>query len=255
MKYWTNAVARMYELPIRTSVKVAEIYVNVIVETEGNTHAGFLEVFHNGKRGWIAETLAEPYNQGLPKDCIKIDNQTPDLKDFEQYFLFRGLKQVNACGELCICFALGLTMADFMNTWEVTSPKLFKQIMGTAMRMSGTYKTDLAQMCEAYAVDTEYLETMTLDPYLKRSRYTPGLLQYLAEKGYPIVGCKMDANTGRLRGSGIGHWVLITKVIPERNGYGIVELYNPAPNRIEQYSWQEFIATAPQPTGIWIPKE
>lgn len=253
MKFFTNAVARMYELPSRTSAKGPEITVNTIIEVLLDDGT-FLEVIHNTRHGFILNTLANPYVESLPKNCVQIDTQTPELTDFEQYFLYRGLKQVNACGELSICKALGLTMLDFMDTWEIKSPSLFKRIMSGG-RMRGTSKEDLRDMCTAYAVESKTMEAVTKDPYLNRSRYTPALLENLAETGYPIVGCKMYGVTGRLRGQGVGHWVMVTAVEPERMG-GLVYLYNPAPNRIERYDWDQFIAaTGNYPTGIWIPKE
>jgi hypothetical protein len=68
-----------------------------------------------------------------------------------------------------------------------------------------------------------------------------------------IASVNMDGGTGWLRGSGVLHWVVVTKVIPERNGLGFVEVYNPAMNRIEYYSWQEFINSARMPYGVYAP--
>lgn len=255
MKFWTNTYASFRKGPSTSSPKWQDLPEKTVVEYYDAPFEGWCTVGYGGNVGYIANTLIEPYQENLPKDCVKIDNQTPEINDFQQFFLFRGLKQLNACGQLSICYALGLNMSDFMDTWEITNPNLFKRIMTAAMRMSGTYKTDLRDMCRAYSLEVPYMETVTLDPWLKRSRYTPAKLQELSETGYPIVGVKMDAVSGRLRGSGTGHWVLVTKVIPERNGYGLVEIYNPAPNRLEQYSYAEFLASANYPTGIWIPKD
>lgn len=255
MKYFVNTYASFRKGPSTTAPKWQDLPEKTVVDYLGEPYLGWSAVEYMGKLGYIANTLIEPYWETLPKNCVKIDNQTPEENDFAQYFLYRGLKQLNACGQLSICMALGLSMSDFMDTWEITNPSLFKRIMTATMRMSGTYKTDLRDMCRAYSLEVPYMETVTLDPWLKRSRYTPAVLERLTDTGYPIVGVKMDANTGRLRGSGIGHWVMVTRVIPERNGYGLVELYNPAPNRIEQYSYDEFLASARYPTGIWIPKD
>jgi len=62
----------------------------------------------------------------------------------------------------------------------------------------------------------------------------------------------MDGGNGRLRGQGIGHWVIVDSVEPERFG-GQVYIYNPAPNRIEEYSYDQFIASAVKPFGLFIP--
>ena len=87
------------------------------------------------------------------------------------------------------------------------------------------------------------------------------LLRHILQNTELKIGCivndvasvNIDGSTGLLRGSGVLHWVVLTKISPERNGLGLVELYNPAMNRIECYSWQEFINSAHQPYGVYVP--
>lgn len=252
MKFYSTAVATIRENPLRTSSKVAEIQPYTIIEHNGNTHSGYLEVEYQTKRGWVADSLAEPYLENLPKDCVKIDDQTTDPYDFEQYILLNGIKQPNLCGELSICFALGLTLKDLMKEWAIQAPSLWSRIKGGG-KFSGTHWQDLDTICGLFGADASSLAEKMKDPYLNRTRYTPASLQKVCTEGFAIVGCKMDGVTGRLRGSGIGHWVVVTGVYPERFG-GQVFLYNPAPNRIEQYSYQEFLASAVEPFGLFIPK-
>lgn len=68
-----------------------------------------------------------------------------------------------------------------------------------------------------------------------------------------ITSVNINSNTDLLRGSGVLHWVVVTKVTAERNGLGFVEVYNTAMNRIECYSWLEFINSARQPYGVYVP--
>lgn len=247
VKYWTNAVAPLRAQPDIKTAKILEIPPNALVECYED-HDGFLHVEYKGKFGYVANTLAEPYWETLPKNCVEIPNQVEG--GFEQYFMLDGVKQVNFCGELDICYALDVKLESFIETMKVQAPKLWKRLKGSG-RFSGTTDQDLIQMCAALGVEAEYLSVVTKDRWLNRSRYTPAILKKLTETGFPIVACKIDGVTGRLRGSGIGHWVLVTKVEPERTG-GLVYLYNSAPNRIEVYSWQEFVASANQPYGVFI---
>ena len=110
-------------------------------------------------------------------------------------------------------------------------------------------------MIDIYARKNQQLTTALYEPHIKRSRYTIKGIQRLLETGSVIVSVSIDGNSGQLRGSGVLHWVAVTKVTPERNGLGFVELYNPAMNRIECYSWLEFINSARQPYGVYVPKE
>jgi hypothetical protein len=97
------------------------------------------------------------------------------------------------------------------------------------------------------------LTTALFEPHIKRSRYTIKGMRKLLESGSVIASVNMDGGSGILRGSGVLHWVVVTKVTPERNGLGWVEVYNPAMNRIEVYSWQEFINSARLPYGVYAP--
>jgi hypothetical protein len=78
-------------------------------------------------------------------------------------------------------------------------------------------------------------------------------MQRLLATGSVIASVNIDSNSGLLRGSGVLHWVTVTKITPERNGLGFVEVYTPAMNRIEVYSWLEFINSARQPYGVYAP--
>jgi hypothetical protein len=252
MKYFSNAVATIRENPLRTSVKVAEIQPYTIVEHDGESHSGWLRIKWGDKAGWVADTLVEPYVENLPTNCVKIDDQTPDLYDFEQYIILNGIKQTNLCGELCVCLALDIPLKELMNVWQIKAPSLWSRIKGGG-KFSGTHWQDLNTICTLFGVNAKPLAEVMKDPYLKRSRYTLNGIKTACEHGYPIAGVKMDGNTGRLRGQGTGHWIVIMKIDPERFG-GIVTIYNPAPNRIEQYSYPEFLASAVEPFGLYIPK-
>lgn len=97
------------------------------------------------------------------------------------------------------------------------------------------------------------LASVLTDPVLAKARYTVSGLKSIA--GRAVVSVRMDKWTGRLKPSGVLHWVVVTDVIPERTGYGGVEVYNPFPNRIEAYSWSEFLASAGVPYGVVMSKE
>jgi hypothetical protein len=128
-------------------------------------------------------------------------------------------------------------------------------LSGGSGRARGTGSGELQQMFEIYAQECQQLTTAIYEPHIKRSRYTIKGLKHLLETGSVIASVNIDGGTGLLRGSGVLHWVALTKITPERNGLGFVELYNPAMNRIECYSWLEFINSARQPYGVYIPDE
>jgi hypothetical protein len=250
MKYFTNIFTPFRELPLKTSKKIADIPENTVVITDEFMENDFYHVEYNGRNGWISRNFIDPYLETLPKNCINIPNQTPNENDFEQYFFLDGVKQVNFCGQIALCYAAKMDLEDFISIMQLQAPILWKRLKGSG-KFKGTTAADLMQMCSVLALPAQPMDVVTKDTILSRSRYTVAGLKNLCDTGFPVVACKIDAGSGRLRGQGVGHWALITAIFPERAG-ARVQLFNPAPNRIEEYSWQELTASMGQPYGVWI---
>lgn len=122
--------------------------------------------------------------------------------------------------------------------WEAKDLPFWKRVFSSP-KARGTYPAELVSMFATHGYKAKELsKDLELFPL---GRYTP---YHLSRINLPIVSVKIDANTGRLRGQGVGHWVTIVDVLLERTGYGFVTLYNSFPNRLEKYSWSEFILSA-----------
>jgi hypothetical protein len=262
-KKWVNRFAPLYKpnvnmnsVPLSLSIKIMDLYERTVVESTGQQKDVFEEVKYtnvNGvTTGWMYQADLEDYLENYPRDCVVIPNQTSDPNDFEQYFVFNGIKQVNACGELCVAYILGIPLKDLLENWQVKLPSLWRSIFGGG-KARGTGSGELRQMFDIYAQENMELTSALYEPHIKRSRFTLTGLKRLIDRGSVIVSVNIDGATGLLRGSGVLHWVVPIKVSPERNGLGLVELYNPAMNRVECYSWSEFINSAHQPYGVYVP--
>ncbi len=262
-KKWVNRFAPLYkpnsnmdEVPLTLRIKIMDLPERTIVEATGEKKEPYEEVRYttetNVFTGWVHQGDLENYMENYPRDCVVIYNQTPLPNDFEQYFLFNGVKQVNACGELCVAYVLGISLQELLENWQVKLPIFWKRIFGGG-KARGTGSSELGEMCGIYARESQQLTTALFEPHIKRSRYTLKGMQRLLETGSVIASVSIDGNSGLLRGSGVLHWVAVTKITPERNGLGFVEVYNPAMNRIECYSWLEFINSARQPYGVYVP--
>jgi hypothetical protein len=262
-KKWVNRFAPLYKpnsnmdaVPLNLSIKIMDLYERTVVESTGQQKDIYEEVRYITESGvttgWMYRADLEDYFENYPRDCVVILNQTPNPNDFEQYFIFNGVKQVNACGELCVAYILGISLQELLENWQVKLPAFWRSIFGSG-RARGTGSGELRQMFDIYAQENMELTSALYEPHIKRSRYTIKGMRRLIDNGSVIVSVNIDGATGLLRGSGILHWVVVTKITPERNGLGLVELYNPAMNRIECYSWQEFINSARQPYGVYVP--
>jgi hypothetical protein len=262
-KKWVNRFTPLYkpaanmdEVSLTLRIKIMDLFERTIVEATGEKKDPYEEVRYitetNTVTGWVYSADLEDYVEKYPRDCVVIFNQTPAPNDFEQYFIFNGVKQVNACGELCVAYALGISLQEMLENWQVKAPSFWKSIFGGG-RARGTGSGELMQMFDIFAQPSKQLTTTLFEPHIKRSRYTIKGMQRLIENGSVIASVNIDGNSGWLRGSGVLHWVVVTRVIAERNGLGFVEVYNPAMNRIEYYSWAEFINSAHEPYGVYAP--
>jgi hypothetical protein len=262
-KKWVNRFAPLFkpnsnmnEVPLTLRTKIMDLFERTIVEPTGEKKGSYEEVRYATDvkviTGWIHEGDLENYIENYPRDCVVIYNQTPLPNDFEQYFIFKGVKQVNACGELCVAYILGISLQELLENWQAKRPSLWNRIFSGG-RARGTSSGELGEMIDIYARKNQQLTTALYESHINRSRYTIKGLQRLLETGSVIVSVSIDGGSGLLRGSGVLHWVAVTKITPERNGLGFVEVYNPAMNRIECYSWLEFINSARQPYGVYVP--
>jgi hypothetical protein len=262
-KKWVNRFAPLYKpeanmntTPLTLRTKIMDLYERTVVEATGEVRDPYEEVKYTTETGtttgWMFSADLEEYVEKYPKDCVVIPNKTANPNDFEQYFIYNGVKQVNACGELCVCYALGISLQELLDSWQVKAPTFWKSVFGGG-KARGTGSGDLVQMLDIFSRSSMQLTTALFEPHIKRNRYTIKGMQRLIENGSVIASVNIDSTSSWLRGSGVLHWVVVTKVIAERNGLGFVELYNPAMNRIEYYSWAEFINSAHQPYGVYAP--
>ncbi len=253
MKKWTSfsGYTTLLPAPGATGTKLCDINPNSVVEATGETQeingVTYERVTYHANNtfdGWVERRKVEPYNENFPRDCVDIKAiQTPDPRDAEQYVLWKGAKQVNMCGELSVCYLLKISLAQMLDKWETAAPSFWKSVFGQGMART-TGEDDLVRMFSIFDVKAEALAS-------KYKSYTPGLLTDLIGA---IVSVKISPTTGRLNGGGVGHWVVVTDVLSERIGYGLVYIYNPFPNRIEVYSYAEFLASARVPYGVMMTK-
>lgn len=194
--------------------------------------------------GWVSKDHISEYFETLPKDCVKIPFQTANPNDFEQYLVYDGVKQVNACGEICVAHILGLGLGEVLENWKLKSPTVWKRVTGKG-KWAGTGPDDLINLFGIFGV-----EAVSLSKVLKR--YTMSGLQKLLDAGDVITSCNIGYD-GRFKGRDILHWATIDALFPERQ-WGRVHVMNPAPNRIEEYSWSEWLASCGQSYGVFIPE-
>lgn len=202
--------------------------------------------------GWVATNyLEELYYEYPIEGVFSVPGQTPYPYDAAQYIQAYGGALYNLCGEGCVAWIYKQNIMQFLETWQVKPVSKFNQIIFGGKSLPTTVY-DLKDMVETYGGLCTELKDRLYDPLSNSVLLSPTRLASILNSGYKIiVGCKIKQ--GRLSGSGIGHWIVVTKILPDGVDGGWVECYNPYPDRQERYSWHEFSASiGTYPFGLCV---
>lgn len=271
-KYWVTNYAGLYSeypkrlmyLPVGAVVERLEAYETFPVNGVDRWFVSVEYTYElSGKmqtvRGWIYTGYLETLYHEYPAGVIKIDTATLNPNDANQFNIYGGLIQHNLCGPLSVAFVTGWNedINWLLDQWKAKAPSAWARVF-PGYRGHGTDLGDLDSMLssfEGYDLPARRFPAALYEPVKGGPLLTPGRLRDMLIGNYVIASCHIDGNTGRLRGSGVLHWVVLTDVLPDGIGRGWVTLYNPYPNRIERYSWDEWRASAGEPYGIVVPRK
>ena len=207
-------------------------------------------------QGWIYSGYIENCFDEFAGDVVKIRNATRNPHDGAQYLVWRGNVQYNLCGELCVAYCAGwdLDLEAFLDAWSIKAISAFQRIFyGNKSRGTGLEDLDsMFSVFEGYSLPALRLSTYFFDDVARLTLVTPGKIAALLSSHKMIISVRIDSRFGNLQSSGILHWVVVEKVIPDGIGRGYVEIYNPFPNRRQRYSWNEFMASAGTVYGIAV---
>lgn len=254
----------MRAAPNPYSAKVVDIPAQTVVETTGQYETYLMSrtvgvvyeeiVYRNSSRtftGWVPGRYLEVFEDPFP-DIVKIDNPTPNPNDADQYVLSYGY---NLCGQFCVCYCAGweYSLEKWLVEWK-SSPgsvynRIFKGGKGTTTGIA-----DLDNMLayfDGYLLPSKPLGEALTDDLLDRPLLTPGRIAMLLKKDRIIISCHIETNKGRLQNTGVLHWVVVESITPNRFG-GLVTIYNPFPNTLETYTWDQFSGSTGTPFGILV---
>lgn len=256
IRLWTNGLTPLRDLPNSASRKLLDIPFGMVVTATGANSGDWIEVVHvtDSKRfvGWGYVGYFEPYAEEYPASVVSIQSPTINPHDAAQYMVWRGKVQYNLCGEICVCYIVQDDLEQMLTKWEAKQINVFKRVFGTGMAR-GTNAAELNSMLSVYGYEPSIsLEAGLRDPVRQRAVITPGRVANMLNAYRAIVGVKISKSTGNLQPNGILHWVVLEAVIPDGINRGWVELYNPFPNRMQRYSWNEFTQSMGAPYGLWV---
>lgn len=235
---------------VATLLKYHRVHVLSSTVTKYN---GVPTTFHEvelltGVRGWVYAGYLDRLSETLAS--VKIQNQTENPYDAEQYTVWDGKVQYNLCGFFCLAYVLDI---DIPIEWMLDTLKEKKStLMQRVFRNRGlTGWQDLAEFLDAYEVPSISLFDVFRDKISKTIIFTAARLENILATHQVIIAVSINKRTGRLARSGIRHWVVVDSVTPIDYG-GIVEIYNPFGNKYEAYGWDEFAESVGIPSGVMI---
>jgi hypothetical protein len=260
-EYSVSETDYLGEIPLRSIVSISP-NPRVIIDRNGSVWTAVVYKNKKGEnvQGWVKEGLLEDLveNPNFKEAEVHIPHPSLDPNDPPQYLMWDSTTVVktNMCGELCVAFIGGDDIETFLRKWEMHDNLYYPwAVKGDSNKP--LYWYHLNKMLEVYGYPSpnlKYKDGLT-DAGIGFAP-TPGRISRLLETRYLIARVRIDGSGKIVRpddSTWVGHWVVLDKITPHGVNRGRVEIYNPYPNRREEYSYADFIRScAPGYSGLWV---
>ncbi|MFN8413051.1 MAG: hypothetical protein U0Z26_11740 [Anaerolineales bacterium] len=266
---WNTALNELRDTPTGARLfPIEQGAVLTVTDNVENVNAiQWRQVQYKNRVGWARESMLDNYSDRYPENEVVIPHPTPQEDDAAQYMFLpteSGVKH-NMCGQLCAAFIIKIDIESFVADWKIKANPYYRiSISGPVDRPTGIDSIASMFLVSPYNAqpgDISSFQSHMQDPLTNRLLVSPGRMKKMLETHYLLAGVRIkqgDKFTGRLSGQGIGHWVVVDKVTPNGrlsgNG-GWVEIYNPFPNKRQEYSYEEFINSFAGFSGLWIKRK
>ncbi len=256
-----NEADYLRNIPLRSVVTVPPNQ-RKIVDKKG---ALWSEVVYKNTKGddihgWVKDNYLEDVmeNPNFKDAEVHIPHPSTDPNDPPQFLMWDSetVVKTNMCGELCVAFIGGDDIETFLKKWEAHDNLYYPwAVKGDSNKPLLWYHLD--KMLEVYGYPSpnlKYKDGLT-DPGIGFMP-TPARIKKLLETRFLIARVRIDSSGKLVRQDDtpwVGHWVVLDKVTPYGVNRGRVEIYNPYPNRREEYSYADFIKScSPGYSGLWV---
>jgi hypothetical protein len=225
--------------------------------------------------GWVQDIFLENLvenpkfkNQiGTPDFEVEIDPeiQTKDSTDAAQFIKWVKPRHRNMCGQLCVAYIANRRIKDILEDWERLHLVYYNKIV---FKDLPTEEIHLGSMLEMYDYPSSLFNDWVHEKEMKLpSQLRKGLVEFQKKLAthFLIALVRIDNFAGNIEGDPSGsaharHWVVLDKITPEEGDRGWVEIYNPFPNKRQEYSFSEFVRSCgkaredPRWRGLWVPQ-
>ena len=214
--------------------------------------------------GWVNDLYLDDYNEKFPDNEVTILNPTADPNDAQQYMVWEDAEKYNMCGELCVAYIVQKdidstsSLESVLERWRDSPTKGSFSYTSKTVRL-GTYAPHLKDILQTYPEfnnDQDEDQIVDFRTGLKDGAFTWDGIKDRIRTHYLIALVTIGKSKGELikkNNAGVSHWVLLEKIT--RNG-NRVELYNPFPNKRQEYSFAEFASSCSSSlSGIWVKRK
>lgn len=260
-EFFVNEADYLGDLPFRTVVSVS-VEHRKITDKNGTAWSEIVSKDQKGEDvvGWVIDSFLEDLveNPMFKEAEVHIPHPSVNPNDPPQFLMWDSetVVKTNMCGELCVAFIGGDDIETFLRKWEIHDNLFYPwAVKGDSNQPLYWYHLD--KMLEVYGYPSPNLKFRDglTDPGIGFIS-TPSRIKILLETRFLIARVRIDGSGKLVRQEDtpwVGHWVVLDKIAPYGVNRGRVEIYNPFPNKREEYSYADFIKScAPGYSGLWV---
>lgn len=211
---------------------------------------------------WVNDAYLDDYNEEFPHSGVRIQNETPNPNDAQQYMNLEGKTRFNMCGPLCLAFLVEDGIDPVLAKWKTNSLGSYNKVLGGG-RDNTTSEADLKTIFAAikgeYGFGTDEDQVVSFRDKLSFPVSPTSMAEDLQRMlvTHSLVVLVTINRAGQLIGTRdtpqISHWIVLDKIT---HGGNRLEIYNPFPNRREECSFNEFYRSCRAPwSGIWVKRK
>lgn len=184
---------------------------------------------------YLEDLIENPKYKGKNPDFNPIPEnlQSTCSIDAAQFLDWEGEKKTQLCGPLCVAYIVKEKIDELLIAWKIYDGGSYSNTVTKNNGLGYLSVRSMLKMRGYHNEDFKNTDKLTID-----------FLSKMLNKYFLIAGVTIDKITGNPDGElGNGtakHWVVLDKITSEGDR-GWVDIYNPFPNKLQEYSYHDFI--------------
>ena len=207
-------------------------------------------------QGWVNDFYLDDYNEGSASDVVKIEHPASNTGIAKQYMLWDDKPtpqqvQFNMCGELCVAYVVkneidgNTSLEAVLRNWRDHGSS-FYNLNDIKVGLDASTLIKILQLYLTLDNSTQIASNIQLELPTLTTHYL--IARVMINKSGALIA-KDDASVPV--DQRISHWVVVEEIT--RDGWAL-KLYNPFPNKFQEYSLSEFVSSY-QNSRLWVKRK